>query len=86
MASDSHPRVVASTLGPLVNGNRRMALNPKATELLQSQVILPFSLGAATHAFLGPLLTLEEIQKVHSFLPCATDQSTLASQEGIFIK
>ena len=86
MASDSHPHVVASTPGPLVNSNRRMAPDPKATELLQSQVILPFSLGTATYVFLGPLLTLEEIQKIHFFFPCAIDQSILASQEGIFIK
>ena len=69
MINASHLQIVASALGPITDGDRRMAPDPEATELLQSQVILPFSLSSTTHAFLGPLLTPKEAQKDHSFLP-----------------
>ena len=39
-----------------------------------------------THAFLGPLLTPPEAQKLQSFFPCAPNQSILANQKEIFIK
>ena len=63
-----------------------MAQDPEATELLQSQVILPFFVGSKTYAFRGPFLTLLEAQKFQSFFPSAPEQSILASQKEIFIK
>ena len=86
MANNPQPQIVASTPKPTIDGNRHMAPDLEATELLQSQVILPFSVGSMTHAFLGPLLTLLEAQKLQSFFPCTPKQSILASQEEIFIK
>ena len=86
MMTNTQSHVIASAPEPLVDGNHRMAPDPEATELLQSQVILPFSLGSVTHAFLGALLTPKEVQKTHSFFPCAVDQTILASQEEICIK
>ena len=72
---------MVSALEPILDGDRRMAPELGATKLLQSQVILPFLLGSATHTFLGPLLSPEEAQKAHSFFPCAKDQSILTSRD-----
>ena len=60
MTNNPQSQVVASASEPIIDRNRRMAPNSEAIELLQSQVILPFSLGSTTHAFLGPLFTLSE--------------------------
>ena len=86
MAKASHPSFVASTPEPVVDGDRRMAPEPEVVELLQSQVILPFTLGSKTHAFLGPLLSPSEAQNACAFFPCAPDQSILVSRDQIFIK
>ena len=86
MANNPQLQVVAYTPYPDVDGNRRMAPDPEATELLQSQLILPFSLGSTMHDFLHPLLTPPEVQKIKSFFPCIPDQYILAGQKEIFIK
>ena len=86
MAEASRPAFVASAPEPTMDGDRRMAPEPEVVELLQSQVILPFTLGSRTHAFLGPLLFPSETQNVSAFFPCAKDQSILASRDEIFIK
>lgn len=79
MAEPSQPQIVASTPKPIVDSDRRMAPDSGVTDLLQSQVILPFSLGYKTYAFLGPLVTPKEAQTIHPFFPCVEDQLILAS-------
>ena len=61
MAANNPSQAVAAASEPLANGNRLMALDLEAIEHLQSQVILPFSLGSTIHAILGPLLTPFEV-------------------------
>ena len=67
MAKPSQPQFVAFAPEPIVDGDRRMAPDLEVAELLQSQVILPFSLDSAMHAFLGPFSLLKKPKKFVPF-------------------